>query len=69
MAKIEEIEWSPRAKDNLRRIAEYIARDSHKNAVSFLEQIFDHVENLKLFPLIGKIVSDLKDPNVRELLF
>jgi len=36
MAKIEEFEWSPRAKDNLRRITEYIARDSHKNAVSFL---------------------------------
>ena len=69
MAKIEIIEWSPRARDNLRRITDYIARDSYKNAKSFLEQIFDHTENLKLFPHMGKVVSDLKDPNIRELLF
>ncbi|MHA1492087.1 MAG: type II toxin-antitoxin system RelE/ParE family toxin [Promethearchaeota archaeon] len=69
MAKIEEIDWSPRAKDNLKKIAEYISNDSQKNANAFLEQIFDHAENLKSFPLMGKIVSELKDPNIRELLF
>ena len=62
-----EIEWSLKAENDLNEIIDYIAQDSLEYALSFYEQIREKVENLILFPKMGRIVPELDEPNIREL--
>ena len=62
-----EIEWSSKAENDLNEIIDYIAQDSLEYALSFYEQVREKVENLILFPKMGRIVSELDEPNIREL--
>lgn len=63
-----EIEWSLKAENDLNEIIDYIAQDSLEYALSFYEQIREKVENLILFPKMGRIVPELDEPNIRELI-
>lgn len=63
-----EIEWSSKAENDLNEIIDYIAQDSLEYALSFYEQVREKVENLIQFPKMGKIVTELDEPNIRELL-
>jgi len=63
-----EIEWSSKAENDLNEIIDYIAQDSLEYALSFYEQVREKVENLIQFPKMGKIVPELDEPNIRELL-
>ncbi|MBA7523377.1 hypothetical protein ES705_15504 [subsurface metagenome] len=63
-----EIEWSPSAENDLNEIIDYIAQDSLEYALSFYEQVREKVENLTKFPKMGRIVPELDDPNIRELI-
>ena len=63
-----EIEWSPTAESDLYEILDYIAQDSPPYAVSLYEEVQEKVENLKHFPNIGRIVPELGEPNIRELI-
>ena len=63
-----EIEWSSTAQNDLNDIIDYIAKDSVEYALSFYEQIREKTENLTKFPKIGRIVPELDDPNIRELI-
>ncbi len=63
-----EIEWSIIAENDLNEIIDYIAQDSVEYALSFYEQVREKVENLILFPKMGRIVPELDDPNIRELI-
>jgi len=63
-----EIEWSSKAENDLNEIIDYIAQDSLEYALSFYEQVREKVENLILFPKMGRIVPELDDPNIRELI-
>ena len=63
-----EIEWSSKAENDLNEIIDYIAQDSLEYALSFYEQIREKVENLAKFPKIGRKVTELDDPKIRELI-
>ncbi len=63
-----EIEWSPSAENDLNEIIDYIAQDSLEYALSFYEQVREKVENLIQFPRMGRIVPELDEPNIRELI-
>ncbi len=63
-----EIEWSSKAENDLNEIIDYIAQDSLEYALSFYEQVREKVENLIKFPRIGRIVPELDEPNIRELI-
>ncbi|MHA1486841.1 MAG: type II toxin-antitoxin system RelE/ParE family toxin [Promethearchaeota archaeon] len=62
-----EIEWSSKAENDLNEIIDYIAQDSLEYALSFYEQVREKVENLILFPKMGRIVPEIDEPNIREL--
>ena len=64
-----EIEWSPTAKNDLNVIIDYIAQDSLEYALSFYEEVREKLENLNNFPKMGRVVPELDDINIRELLF
>jgi plasmid stabilization system protein ParE len=60
--------WSYGATDDLDALAEYIARDSPFYAAAFTRQILDASRSLNEFSEKGRIVPELGNPNVRELL-
>ena len=60
--------WSYEATDDLDALAEYIARDSSFYAAAFTQQILDASRFLNEFSERGRIVPELGNPNIRELL-
>ena len=60
------VTWSPEALEDLESIAEYIERDSLFYAQSVVSKILGASRNIKEFPLIGRVVPELGDENIRE---
>jgi toxin ParE1/3/4 len=60
------VTWSPEAIEDLESIAEYIERDSLFYAQSVISKILGASRNIKEFPLIGRVVPELGDENIRE---
>jgi toxin ParE1/3/4 len=63
------ITWSNRAINELEAIFEYIARDSKDNASSTAENIKEQVKRLNVFPESGRIVPEIGNPNIREIIY
>lgn len=61
------LEWTLPAVSDLQNIVNYIARDSEIYAETIAEQIIFACEKLMLFPLGGRIVPEVRHPNVREI--
>ncbi len=59
------VAWSNEATDDL---AEYIARDSSFYAAAFAQEILDVSHALNEFAERCRIVPELGNPNIRELL-
>ena len=62
------IRWNEEALNDISEIAEYIASDSITYAIIEVETFFERVEILKSNPHIGKIVAELNDEYVRQLV-
>jgi addiction module RelE/StbE family toxin len=63
------IEWSEPARDDLRGIQDYIAKDSPTRARQFIEKLVSTVDRLIQFPESGRRVPEDTALNVRELIF
>ncbi len=61
------VRWSGPAKKDLRRIFDYIAKDSVYYASSVTQTIVDKSESLNDFPQMGRIVPEIGESNVREI--
>ncbi len=64
-----EIRWTPQAADDLEAIAAYIALDSEHYASLFVIDLIAAVERLETFPLRGRIVPEVQNPDIRESVF
>jgi len=64
-----EVRWTLQATEDLSSIAEFIAKDSPPYARLFVSDIFQATERLIDFPQSGRIVPELNDPVIREILF
>ena len=62
------VKWSKPAKLDLKQINDYIARDSIFYAQKVSSEIVEKSEKLNSFPEVGRIVPEIEDPNIRELL-
>jgi len=60
--------WSIPARNDLKLIYDYIAKDSRYYATNVVENIVSKAENLDEFPEIGRVVPGIGDENVRELI-
>lgn len=60
--------WSTRAKAELKRIAEYIKRDSKANATLVVTKLTREVRRLERFPFSGRIVPEWEKPMFREVI-
>lgn len=61
--------WSPLALERVNEIADYIAEDDVQTARVFLIDVFGAVERLQNFPNSGRVVPEVKRPNIREIVF
>jgi toxin ParE1/3/4 len=60
--------WSPRAMGKISELSDFIAEDSPSRATTWLESIFESVEQLSEFPEIGRILPNQQDQNLRQLI-
>jgi plasmid stabilization system protein ParE len=64
------IEWSQRARADIRDLKAYIAKDSPYYARRFTERVIASVEKLEAFPNIGRPVPEAESrDDVRELIY
>ena len=60
--------WSFEATADLNAVAEYISRDSTFYAASFVEEILTASRSFDIFAERGRLVPEISNPNIRELL-
>lgn len=63
------LDWTLRARADLREIAGYIAQDNPEAASMWGDRLFAHVEVLETFPMIGPAVPSAKIPNTRRIVY
>ncbi len=68
MAKRREVIWTPGARTDLDEIVAYIAKDSPASALAILEEVFTKAQSLSTLSERGRVVPELADPKVRELV-
>jgi toxin ParE1/3/4 len=62
------VKWSNSAKHDLRQIYEYISNDSKIYGRIVVDDIVRRTEQLNQFVNSGKIVEELNNPSIREIL-
>ena len=63
-----EVRWTLQAVDDLEAITEFIAADSPHYASLFAMDVLAAAERLVPFPHSGRIVPEVDDPLIREIL-
>lgn len=61
--------WSEPAISDLENIRDYIAKDSGYYAAIFIEKIITAIEKTATFPLIGRMVPECNNKNIREVIY
>lgn len=68
MTPLVEITWSQLALDDLTNIRDFIARTSPRYAQITANRLVESVERLAAFPESGRMVPELGEPTVREVI-
>jgi toxin ParE1/3/4 len=63
-----QIVWTREALNRLAEIEEYISKDSPDRAADFVNYLINQGETLKDHPKIGRVVSEVGNENIRELI-
>src|SRR5262249_48502524 len=63
-----QVRWTLQAVDDLEAVCLFIARDAPQLASIFAERALRTTERLVTFPNSGRIVPELNDPNLREII-
>jgi len=60
--------WTAASWADLEETADYIARDSKYYAAAFVQEVRDAARSLRQYADRGRIVPELGNPNIRELM-
>ena len=63
-----EVRWTPEAAGDLEAITNFIAKDSPYYARLFVIDVLEAVDRLFDFPRSGRVVPELKNPVIREII-
>lgn len=63
-----QVAWTETAWRDLERIADYIAEDSPGYAAALLRRVRDRARSLEEMAERGRVVPELEEPTVRELV-
>ena len=61
--------WTQEALENVLEIENYISEDNPSIAIEFTGLLINQCEYLKDNPDLGRIVPELPDPTIRELIY
>lgn len=61
--------WSRLAVERASEICDYIALDNPTAAANWIETIFKKIEQLKSSPLSGRVVPEVNNKEIRELIY
>ncbi|MCC5605599.1 type II toxin-antitoxin system RelE/ParE family toxin [Nostoc sp. CHAB 5834] len=64
-----EVIWTSQALTDLEAIGNFIARDAPSFAQVFVDRVFQSVERLQQFPLSGRVVPEIAQEDIREIIF
>ena len=62
------VEWTEEAENDLDDIMAYISKTSFQYARSFFGNVQKSIDYLKMFPKIGRLVPESKNPQDREII-
>lgn len=62
------IVWTEISLEDLRSIRDYIAQDSKRYATITIDRIYQRSRLIKNNPLIGRIVPEFNNKNIKELI-
>ena len=62
------VKWSVPARNDLKQIHDYIAKDSKYYARKVIQDIVAKTEALTELPEFGRVVPEISDQNIRELI-
>jgi toxin ParE1/3/4 len=62
------INWTNQALSDLQAIGDFIARDAPVFAQIFVDKVFETVERLENFPRSGRIVPEINQDRIREII-
>jgi toxin ParE1/3/4 len=60
--------WTAQAREDLRQIRAFIARDAPFTAAAFVQRLRQSVERLQAFPQSGQVVPELGRQDIREIV-
>jgi toxin ParE1/3/4 len=63
-----QVRWTTQAADDLEAIFLFIARDAPRLAAIFADRLFRATARLAEHPRLGRVVPELGDPNIREIV-
>jgi toxin ParE1/3/4 len=63
-----EVSWTPQAFNDLESIANFISKDSPYYSRLFVIDVLEAIDRIPKFPKSGRIVPELKNPVIREII-
>lgn len=63
------LEWRPQALKDLEEIEAYYERVASDYATFLVEQVFEKTKQLERFPRMGRMVPEIEDEAIRELIY
>jgi plasmid stabilization system protein ParE len=64
---VRKVIWTEKALADLEGICQFIARDSEAYARIFAKQVFEAVDNIGRFPLVGRMAPKQSRKTIREI--
>jgi toxin ParE1/3/4 len=61
--------WKPQAEKDLKAIEEYYKKTAPDFAQVFVAQVHQKLDRVELFPLSGRMVPEINDPAIREIIY
>ena len=62
------VHWTRQAREDLRQIRAFIARDTPLTAAAFVRRLRASVDRIRSFPEFGQVVPELGHHDIREIL-
>lgn len=62
------LKWWKTANNDLIQIYDYICEDSIYYAIKTVNEITELVENIKIFPYMGRKVPEINEEDIREII-
>jgi toxin ParE1/3/4 len=62
------INWTQLSITDMESIRHFIGRDSQKYAIITIQKLYQSTQDLIVFPRKGRIVPEIGDDNIRELI-